>query len=273
MYVNNSFNGSAHLLLLTCCCACCCVAPPGGGPCAPYGQAVRAAAHRPQPATARQPGARHGGQVPAGGHTDCTLRGGVMRMHAYQGGDCVCVCVQLMPATRHIPHMYAPQLAPLPPSGPTPPLTCPPQPLPPLPPPPSLLPPLPPLTPLLLPPPASCQNTMGRGYFGKTSLHHVWHVNPLSPPPTPMPEHHGQGLLQQDLTPPCVACEPPPLFPPLPPCQNTMGRGYFSKTSLHHVWCVNRHNEDSRFALHDQLGNRKLLWHGTKCVCGGRGRA
>lgn len=29
------------------------------------------------------------------------------------------------------------------------------------------------------------------------------------------------------------------------------------------VWKVDRHNEDARYAEHDNITNRKLLWHGT----------
>lgn len=35
------------------------------------------------------------------------------------------------------------------------------------------------------------------------------------------------------------------------------------KTGLRHVWRVNRHGEDRRFAAHAGMGNRHLLWHGT----------
>ena len=41
---------------------------------------------------------------------------------------------------------------------------------------------------------------------------------------------------------------------------NTMGRSL----KLQSVWAVDRHGEDKRFAAHDKLGNRKLLWHGLK---------
>ncbi len=44
--------------------------------------------------------------------------------------------------------------------------------------------------------------------------------------------------------------------------QNTMARGWQQLNPLH-LWRVDRHNEASRFAKHDALDNRKLLWHGT----------
>jgi poly [ADP-ribose] polymerase 2/3/4 len=33
--------------------------------------------------------------------------------------------------------------------------------------------------------------------------------------------------------------------------------------TLRHIWRVDRHNESQRFAQHQALGHRKLLWHGT----------
>ena len=38
--------------------------------------------------------------------------------------------------------------------------------------------------------------------------------------------------------------------------------GYRSNTILE-VWKVAREDEDKRFAEHDHIENRKLLWHGT----------
>jgi len=39
--------------------------------------------------------------------------------------------------------------------------------------------------------------------------------------------------------------------------------GWRSVKRLVNVWKVCRHNEDERFAVHDDIDNRKLLWHGT----------
>eukprot|EP01083_Nonionella_stella_P105801 304568_1 len=41
------------------------------------------------------------------------------------------------------------------------------------------------------------------------------------------------------------------------------GSGYRSVKSIVNVWRVERQGEDKRFAEHCDLGNRKLLWHGT----------
>ena len=35
------------------------------------------------------------------------------------------------------------------------------------------------------------------------------------------------------------------------------------KSTVDHVWKLERHHEGERFAAHDALGNRRLLWHGT----------
>ncbi|XP_064633352.1 protein mono-ADP-ribosyltransferase PARP3-like [Lineus longissimus] len=43
-------------------------------------------------------------------------------------------------------------------------------------------------------------------------------------------------------------------------CKNTQG---YRKVVIDSVWKVNRHDEAKRIAVHDKLGNRKLLWHGT----------
>jgi len=44
--------------------------------------------------------------------------------------------------------------------------------------------------------------------------------------------------------------------------KNTQGE--YCDWKLRHVWRVNRHGEDQRYALHDLMpGSRKLLWHGT----------
>lgn len=32
---------------------------------------------------------------------------------------------------------------------------------------------------------------------------------------------------------------------------------------LYDIWSVNREDEARRFAAHDKITNRKLLWHGT----------
>ncbi|XP_046358125.2 protein mono-ADP-ribosyltransferase PARP3-like [Haliotis rufescens] len=37
----------------------------------------------------------------------------------------------------------------------------------------------------------------------------------------------------------------------------------YRKVKIQHIWKVNRDGEDSRFAVHNKLDNRKLLWHGT----------
>lgn len=37
----------------------------------------------------------------------------------------------------------------------------------------------------------------------------------------------------------------------------------YRSMKLRDVWRVDRHGESSRFALHDDLSNRRLLWHGT----------
>mmetsp|Transcript_55329 Transcript_55329/g.83735 ORF Transcript_55329/g.83735 Transcript_55329/m.83735 type:complete len:918 (-) Transcript_55329:210-2963(-) len=39
--------------------------------------------------------------------------------------------------------------------------------------------------------------------------------------------------------------------------------GHRGGMSLDKIWRVNRHGEDARFATHESLGNRQLLWHGT----------
>lgn len=39
--------------------------------------------------------------------------------------------------------------------------------------------------------------------------------------------------------------------------------GNYRCPTLQHVWTVNREGEGDRFQAHSQLGNRKLLWHGT----------
>lgn len=45
---------------------------------------------------------------------------------------------------------------------------------------------------------------------------------------------------------------------------NTKSRnGHRSGMKLRQVWRVDRHKESTRFAKHDDLANRKLLWHGT----------
>jgi poly [ADP-ribose] polymerase len=41
--------------------------------------------------------------------------------------------------------------------------------------------------------------------------------------------------------------------------KNTKGR----QVQLLDVWECDRQNEDKRFAAHDQIENRRLLWHGT----------
>uniref|UniRef100_A0A6B2L1J6 Poly [ADP-ribose] polymerase n=1 Tax=Arcella intermedia TaxID=1963864 RepID=A0A6B2L1J6_9EUKA len=43
---------------------------------------------------------------------------------------------------------------------------------------------------------------------------------------------------------------------------------YFEKTKnrdiqIMDIWKVNRHPEEDRFSVHDKIGNRRLLWHGT----------
>ncbi|KAB0389279.1 hypothetical protein E2I00_019030 [Balaenoptera physalus] len=38
----------------------------------------------------------------------------------------------------------------------------------------------------------------------------------------------------------------------------------YSCPALQHSWTVNREGEGDQFQPHDKLGNRKLLWHGTK---------
>eukprot|EP00730_Choanoeca_flexa_P001963 TRINITY_DN10859_c0_g1_i4.p1 TRINITY_DN10859_c0_g1~~TRINITY_DN10859_c0_g1_i4.p1 ORF type:complete len:510 (+),score=197.06 TRINITY_DN10859_c0_g1_i4:188-1717(+) len=43
---------------------------------------------------------------------------------------------------------------------------------------------------------------------------------------------------------------------------NTMSNGW-RKSKLLDVFTVDRHGEDKRFAAHDAIENRKLLWHGT----------
>lgn len=46
--------------------------------------------------------------------------------------------------------------------------------------------------------------------------------------------------------------------------KNTGTRGgWRSVKRIMNVWKVNRHNEDERFAVHEEIDNRKLLWHGT----------
>lgn len=37
----------------------------------------------------------------------------------------------------------------------------------------------------------------------------------------------------------------------------------YGNMSLYDVWAVDRQGEATRFAEHDKLDNRKLLWHGT----------
>lgn len=37
----------------------------------------------------------------------------------------------------------------------------------------------------------------------------------------------------------------------------------YGDTSLYDVWSVDREGEAQRFATHDKISNRKLLWHGT----------
>lgn len=39
--------------------------------------------------------------------------------------------------------------------------------------------------------------------------------------------------------------------------------GWRSVKRIMNVWKVSRHKEDERFALHEDMDNRKLLWHGT----------
>lgn len=39
--------------------------------------------------------------------------------------------------------------------------------------------------------------------------------------------------------------------------------GSWRKPTIKQVWKVNRDGESSRFKVHDKMGNRKLLWHGT----------
>ncbi|XP_064632694.1 protein mono-ADP-ribosyltransferase PARP3-like [Lineus longissimus] len=43
-------------------------------------------------------------------------------------------------------------------------------------------------------------------------------------------------------------------------CEATQG---YRKVSVDQIWAVNRHPEVKRFAVHDKIVNRKLLWHGT----------
>ena len=56
----------------------------------------------------------------------------------------------------------------------------------------------------------------------------------------------------------------------LKPSDDVFGkiRGYIQATGrddgkLLEVWACNRHGEGARFAAHDKLENRRLLWHGT----------
>ncbi|KAL4226502.1 Poly [ADP-ribose] polymerase 3 [Mactra antiquata] len=44
---------------------------------------------------------------------------------------------------------------------------------------------------------------------------------------------------------------------------NTGGCSWWGTPKIKEVWKVNRYGEDTRFKVHDKLGNRKLLWHGT----------
>lgn len=37
----------------------------------------------------------------------------------------------------------------------------------------------------------------------------------------------------------------------------------YGSMELYDVWSVDRKGEAERFAAHDKIGNRKLLWHGT----------
>ncbi|CAH1797246.1 unnamed protein product [Owenia fusiformis] len=40
-------------------------------------------------------------------------------------------------------------------------------------------------------------------------------------------------------------------------------KGYYNNLKLQNVWTVDRAGEGDRFSVHDKIGNRKLLWHGT----------
>jgi poly [ADP-ribose] polymerase len=43
-----------------------------------------------------------------------------------------------------------------------------------------------------------------------------------------------------------------------------MAGGCYSPSNGHaEAFKVNRHGEDKRFAAHDDIDNRRLLWHGT----------